>query len=282
VAWKALLLLDDAEHGLDYAPALDQNPLRRTAPVPFAALLGLSAFGLLALGARRSGGTALWSALAACAAAPVLFYASSRYRLPMAALLSVPAGCGVAALLGGSPAGPRRRLAAAAAGAGLAALSLVVPSGDLARAATAGALSNRAVSFKNAGDLASAERDASRAVGMAPRSARARFNLGVVLEAAGRLPAAEASYSEALDLDPLSAEAAGNLAGILIRRGAAGEAIPLLERAVAARPSHAACRTNLVVARMAAGDLAGARDAAAAAARAGVALDAELLRALGP
>jgi tetratricopeptide (TPR) repeat protein len=280
---KLLLLFDNVEHGLDDAPALDMNPWRWGASLPFAAVVGLAAAGVAALGLRRSGGPVVWSAILACAAAPVVFYASSRYRLPAAALLCVPAGCGAKALLlGGSVDSPRRRIRAGIAGVAAAALSLLVPSSDLVRAETAGALANRAVAHKRLGDLVAAERDARRAMEIDPSSAIARFNLGTILETGGRAGDAEASYVEALSRDPESAEAAGNLAALLIRRGAWREAIPILEKALTVHPSQAACRANLVVALLAAGDLGGAREAASAAAKAGVVLDPELLRVLRP
>ena len=53
---RAGLLVDNHEHGLDYAPALDRNPLRQTfrlgrhevAWVPFALIFGLAVVGLVA------------------------------------------------------------------------------------------------------------------------------------------------------------------------------------------------------------------------------------------
>ncbi len=294
LARRVLLLLDNTEHGLDYNPALDADPWRWAAPLPFALLAGLAGAGFVALGRRGSGGAAVWSAFLACAATPVVFYASSRYRLPAAMVLCIPAGCGFAALIGWAPLpeargtgltprSSRRRWIAAATGAALAVLSFVIPSADLTRAELAGALANRATSFRQAGDLGAAEEDARRAAATDPESVPARFNLGSILEAAGRVEEAEAAYREALALDPSSTEAAGNLAGLLIRRGAAREAVPILEKAIAAHPSDTVCRTNLVVALAAAGELDGARAAAAAAAKAGVTIDPELLRAIeGP
>jgi tetratricopeptide (TPR) repeat protein len=275
-----LLLLDNAEHGLDYAPSLDSDPWRWAAPLPFAAIAGLAAAGLAAFGIRRTGGPLTWSAVVACAAMPVVFYASSRYRLPAAVLLSVPAGCGVASLLDRSAAPPRRRLFALAAGVAVAVVSFTVPAADLTCAETAGALSNRAAAYRQAGELEAAERDARRAIETDPSLVAPRFNLATILDAKGDTKGAEAAYAAALDLDPASADAAGNLAALMVRRGAPRDAIPILERALLVRPAHEACRTNLVVALLAAGDAAGARRAAEAAARAGVKLDAGLLREL--
>ncbi len=283
VGRRLLLLVDNAEHGLDYAPALDEDPWRWSAPLPFAVLLGLAGAGLVLAGVRGTGGSMTWGAILACSATPVIFYASSRYRLPLAVVLSVPAGCGLSGLLSGWGAMPRaKRLAALGAGLGCALVSVLVPSSGLSRIELSGALANRAVAHKLAGDLAAAERDARRAIELDPSSGRARFNLGVALEAGGRRAEAEKVYREALSLDPGNADAAGNLAGILIRRNAERAAVPILERALASERRHAVCWTNLVVAQASIGDLASARRSAEAAAKAGVRLDPAMLAALAP
>lgn len=280
VARRGMLLLDDHEHGLDYAPSLDENPWRRGAPVRFAVFLGLAVAGVVLAGFSGTGGWTVWGAIAAAAATPIVFFVSSRYRLPLVALLAIPAGAGVAGLVGATASRPRRA-AASAAGFVIAAISILVPSGDLVRAGEAVALSNRAIARERGGDLPGAERDASDAVARDPSSAVAWFNLGTILERLGRAEEAEVSYRRALASDPGQAEAAGNLARILVVRGRAAEAVPILRRALASRPGHAVCWTNLVLALAATGDAASARDALAEAMRAGAKLDPELAATFG-
>ncbi len=279
---RFLLTIDDAEHGLDYSPSIDPVPLRHAAPVHFAILLALSAAAIVLAGFRGSGGRLAWLAIASCAAAPLIFYASSRHRLPMAMLLAVPAGVGLSGFLGARGAIPRGKLLRAiVVGASCGVISLAVPSGGAKRSEEANALLGLAESASRAGDLAAAERMTARAVELDGGSAAVRFNRGAVLERAGRSREAEEEYRRALGIDPGFGEAAANLAGLLVKKGAAMEAVPILRRALAARPAHALCWTNLVVALRAAGDLAGARDAAEGAEREGVHLDGGLLRWIG-
>jgi tetratricopeptide (TPR) repeat protein len=278
MARRAALTIDNHEHGLDYAPALDDNPWRRLAAVPLALLLGLAAAGVVMGGIKRSGGWWTWSAIIACAMTPLLFYVSSRYRLPAAALLTLPAGYGFAALLHkGSP----RRLAALLVGALLCALSLLIPFHDLKSAVVGEGLANRAVAWMNAGDMDAALEDAAAALEMAPGSAMANFNSGVVQDAAGQTGSAEAAYRRALALDPAFAEAAANLSKILIFRADFGEAAALLERILLLRPNNANCWNNLFLAYSGAGDADNARRAADRARAAGVTLDPAMLRAFG-
>ncbi len=280
--WKLLLLTDDYEHGLDYAPALDGNPWRWSAPLPFAAVLALSGAALVLLGVRRSGGVLAWSTIGAAAAAPVLFYSASRYRLPSAVLLCLPAGIGAAALfraLRERPIARRARLAAAAA-AGLAAVSFAVPSRELIGSEEAGALANLAVAHQQAGDLRSAERVAREAVGRDGDSIPARYDLGFILQAQGKRDDAQAAYREVLKRDAGHAAAAGNLSSLLIDAGSAAEAVALLRGAIATGAGNDVCWNNLVVALAVTGDGAGAKEAFAEAGKRGVVLDPGLLRAI--
>jgi tetratricopeptide (TPR) repeat protein len=280
---RVLLVLDNYEHSLDDAPALDDNPWRLASPLPFSLLLGLASVGLIALGFAGSGGSAAWVPILASAATPLVFYVSSRYRLPMALFLCVPAGAGAAAILGGARvATSRRRLKSAILiGVLVAGSSLLVPSASLARAEEAAALANRASVLAEAHDLGGAEREARRALVLDPSSVPARYNLAVVLAAGGRSSEAQALYREVIAADPTHAESAGNLAKLLIEQGAAKDAVPILERALAARPGDAACWTNLVVAWIALGDVARAQRAVAEAENMGVQLAPELVEATG-
>ncbi|HZN54017.1 MAG TPA: tetratricopeptide repeat protein [Candidatus Polarisedimenticolaceae bacterium] len=277
-AKRGLLLLDDYEHALDEAPESDDNPWRLTAPVGFGWLLGLAAAGVALVGFRGTGGGIVWGALAATAVAPLAFYVSSRYRLPLALVLTVPAGIGAATLARGDL-DLRKRLGAGAIGAAFLALSLLIPSARLARLEEATTAANRASLLRWAGDLPRAEAEARRALALDASSVAARYNLGVILEAEGREVDAEAAYREVLSIDPGSAEAAGNLGKMLILRGEASAAIPILEGAVARRPGHEACWTNLVLALVVLKRFPEAAERADAALRAGVRLDPEVVAA---
>jgi tetratricopeptide (TPR) repeat protein len=275
VARRVALTLDNAEHGLDYAPALDRNPLRFAAPLPFALLLGLAVFGLFALGLTRTGGFALWSSVAVLAAAPIVFYVSSRHRLPAAFLLAVPAGCGVTALRS-----TKRALPFAAAACALA-VSFALPSAALMRSEEAAALTVIADVERKAGELDAAATSARRATELDGRNAIAWFNLGVIEAARGDRTEAERDYRAALAADPAQPDAAANLAGLLVATGRAAEGTAALERALSAWPRHAVGWTNLVVAYAASGQSERARDAVRRAEAAGIKLDPELVATVG-
>lgn len=287
VGRRLLLTLDSHEYALDYAPELDTNPWRpvldfgqrlRVPLVPLGLLLGLGATGLILGGARRSGGWRVWAAIGATALAPLLFYVSSRYRLPLAALLVLPAGAGLAALFRpGEEIRRRRGKAALAAGLVLCLLSLLMPFPELKRSMTGQALAGRAVAHRKAGNPERARGDARRALELAPRSATVQFNAGTIAEALGQPAEAEASYRRALAIRGDLAEAAGNLAAILIRSGRAAEAIAPLRRALRERPWSDQCWNNLIVALFEAGRREQALEAAQEALRYGVTPDPGLI-----
>jgi len=278
MARRLALTIDNHELGLDYAPALDSNPWRRLCIAPLALLLGLAAAGLVLKGFRGTGGWWTWSAILSCALTPLLFYVSSRYRLPAAALLVLPAGCGLAALL---QKGQPRRIAALITGAALCAISLLMPFQALKSAVMGEGLANRAIAQMDGGDLQAARLSTERALALAPASALVNFNAGVVEDAAGSGDSAEAAYRRALDIDPGFAEAAGNLGKILILRADFEEAAALLEKALRRRPAHQLCWNNLVLAYTGAGRNQSAREAVRRAAANGVQLDQGMLRAIG-
>jgi tetratricopeptide (TPR) repeat protein len=272
LARRAVLIVDSAEHGLDYAPALDANPFRFAAPVPFALILGLAVFGLASLGFARTGGFPIWSSVLVSAAAPLVFYVSSRHRLPVAFLLAVPAGAGLASI------GTVKRIGPYFAGGCALAISFCIPSADLMRTEEASALAVVSDVQRKAGELDAAAESARRATELDPGNAVAWFNRGVIEAARGRQDEAERAYRASLGADPLMADAAANLAGILVKRGRAGEATTALEKALAAWPRNTVGWTNLVVAYAAGGEPERARDAARRAAGFGVSLDPELVK----
>jgi tetratricopeptide (TPR) repeat protein len=282
LARKAMLAVDNAEHGLDYAPRLDRNPWRWTAPVPFALLFAFSVYYFGIAGVREDAPRRLLVLLGTTAAVLVTFYVSSRYRIPFAAMLTIPAAAGFASALGSGGARHDPRWGPRVAAMAAAALSCAIPSHEILRWSDAAGLANRASSLRRAGDLAGAERELRAALAIDPASVPVLYNLGVVATLNRRDDEAEALYRRALAIDPGSAEAAANLGSVLIGTGRSGEAIAPLRTALQSRPADRACWTNLVVALAAQGSVEEARAAAREAARVGVPLDPGLLREIDP
>jgi len=124
-----------------------------------------------------------------------------------------------------------------------------------------------ALAAQQRGELALATRRWLRAVALLPDAAPAWSALGSALYATGRAAPARRAFERALDLDAQDPRAANGLAWLLLEAGEQHErALALAERAVEGEPDGAHWDT-LARARERSGDCAGARAAAAEAAR---------------
>jgi tetratricopeptide (TPR) repeat protein len=211
---------------------------------------------------------------------PVVFSVSSRYRLPMSALLCIPAGAGLAVLVRRESPGIRGRRRMGWVVASLAAaISLSIPTAELEREAEAGARTLAAAAWRDAGDRVREERELRRAIA-GQESSPALFNLGVLLEQTGRTLEARESYRRALAASPTHADAAGNLARLLRLDRLQEEALVVAGQGLQADPLHEVCWVQVIIAWTEIGRLDEARRAARRAVELGVPLDPGMLELL--
>jgi choline-sulfatase len=100
-----------------------------------------------------------------------------------------------------------------------------------------------------------------RAAELDPTNASYWSNLGNARRAAGDRTGAEHAYRRALDVDALAIDAANGLGVLLVDMDRPAEAVPLLERAVAAAPEFVEARLNLGIALQQSGQTARAAEA---------------------
>ncbi len=295
LSWNRLLLtMGSHEIALDEAPEIDPNPWSRATVVPFALLVGLAAAGATA---RRRGPAAwTWLAIAACAATPLAFYVSSRYRLPFAVLLAVPAGVGLSELL----ANRRRAIVLAIAGV---VLSLSSPwiatltisrerpwSSERASGYAQLASASWRLAEEGAGDAdrwkTAAGEFLQRGRAANPDSADIHAVTARIATDEGRTTDAETSWLAAWALRHTAASrrpatdvlvsAAINLSAIWVNDGRASAAADLLSEAIELAPLNEDCWNNRIVALIAAGRVNEARAAIRRAKSGGVRVSPEL------
>lgn len=210
MAFKSLLVLNHLELGdsQDVYTQSGWSGLLRAGLLllPFPVLLGLAGFGLAATWQERRRLWILMALFLAFWGSVALFFFFDRYRFPMAALLALFAGGGLAAL----PSLFReRRWAAAGIGLLLFLLLFSASRKDLvyANLLTANTWRNMAVVAEEKGDFPAAERYFARAIADNPLHAKALEEYGELLERRGRTEDARAMLERALAARPDFAEA---------------------------------------------------------------------------
>ncbi|MCP4605138.1 MAG: tetratricopeptide repeat protein [Proteobacteria bacterium] len=94
-------------------------------------------------------------------------------------------------------------------------------------------------------DLESAEKEARKAVSLAPKQATYIINLGYVLYRKNRFADAEMILRRAIDIDPKNADAYNQLGLVLAAEKRETQAIESFRKALELRPDHKAAKENL-------------------------------------
>jgi len=142
------------------------------------------------------------------------------------------------------------------------------PAATAGDVAAADALIAEGNGLEDAGELARAEALYRRAVGLAPRHARAHLNLGIVLAARDDLDGAAQAYEQVLQIDPTHAFGNYNYARVALVRGDLARAEALVAAALRGKPDF----PQALVVQSNVLDALGRRDAAVAALQAALRL----------
>lgn len=174
-------------------------------------LLPLAAAGLRVAGRRLGAGW--WILVTTQTITLLAFYVSNRYRLPLEALLLVPAGVGLASLRD-------RRTWIPAGLVALLAIALVTTTpGDRVDRAEAQVLTNLGTSLAREGDHPAAIARFEEAIDRHPGWGRAHHYLGRAIAVSGRPADAIAPFARAVELDPDEPEPRLDLAAALAASG---------------------------------------------------------------
>jgi tetratricopeptide (TPR) repeat protein len=241
--WRKLALAFNAIEVVDtedqYTHAETSRPLRLLGFVfHFGVLAPLGLVGAWIGGFDRRRVLPLHLMFGAYLASLVAFYVFARYRLPLAPILALFAGAGLAELPAWLRSVPRSRVAALVVFAAIAAIFCNWPIVDAGymRSVTHYNLGNELVAAGR-GDEAIAE--FQTALRLFDGNAQAHNNLGALLASRGDLAAARTRYERALAIAPGYLDARVNLARTLADTGDVGGAIAELHHALDLAPDRA-------------------------------------------
>ncbi len=175
----------------------------------------------------------------------LVFFVTSRYRMPASPFLAVLAGGGVGALLRRRPEVRRGFQMGAILAAGLAVLLLLLPPPIRVSAALAREYEHLGLRYQKLGAYRTAEEQYRRALALDATDGDAHNNLGTVLIQLGRPGEAEAAFLQAARYQPSNPVPLLNLGLLLGGQDRDAEAERYLRRAVTLDPTNASLFLNL-------------------------------------
>jgi Flp pilus assembly protein TadD/4-amino-4-deoxy-L-arabinose transferase-like glycosyltransferase len=234
---KLLALLGSYEPSTEYSQYVERERL----PILWAAFLPFAVIGGLALGGYVSGiaaeemqpGRALHLYMAWAAAVPLLFYMSSRYRLPLVPALLLPAGAFASRVVSIVRAGegPDPALARGLLGAAVFGLVSFLPLGRPAPSVEANVHYNLGSALADRGQHEDAVAEYDRCLALWPTHAYALVNRGNSLARLGRDDEALDTFSRASDARPTFWTARRAEGAALLRAGRLDDAADLFRKA---------------------------------------------------
>jgi 4-amino-4-deoxy-L-arabinose transferase-like glycosyltransferase len=234
-AKKFFYFFDDYEHSLEYSYTVESSYMANISILPFGMIIPLALFGILATFPWK-GKTLLMLYLLVQFLTVMIFYMSSRYRLPATPVLCVFSGYGLYYLVELF----RKKSTQKAIFSIIILVAVGIFSfmkiGDIYLFEESSAYGNLGTAFNALGLYDEALSSFEKQRELDPESAYALFNLGVVLSKMGKEDEAANYYEEAIKVDPSFTSAYNNLGVLLLQRGDCSKAEPLFLKAVNIKP----------------------------------------------
>lgn len=244
---KAVLFWNDMEipDNVDMNFFQERLPILRSAPFLFGITAPFGVLGLFALAGRRRG-TVLLLFLAAQFLSALIFYTHSRYRMPFAVVLTIPAAVGVLTMARGVRRWGLPRMIWTVASV---AVLFVLINYDLmgsARARIRGySLTHLANGLLESGETEEAEHAYRSALELLPGHPTALYGFARLCQMDERYREALAAYRAAAHVSPDFVEVRMNLGVVYHTLGENEEAVEEYREALRLRPDHASTHYNL-------------------------------------
>jgi 4-amino-4-deoxy-L-arabinose transferase-like glycosyltransferase len=232
---KLFYFFDNYEHSLEYSYPVERQYLNILSILPFGLIISLALLGLLASFPWKDKGPLLLYLLVQVVTV-LIFYMSSRYRLPAVPILCLFSGYGVSFLIDLYKKKTLLKILLSLMCVVIVSVVSFIKIGDVYDLEEASTYGNLGTAFNASGLLQDALSSFEKQIELDPESAYALFNIGVVLSKMGKEGEAVSYYERAIKLNPSLTEAYNNLGVILVKWGDCSSAEVLFLKALNIKP----------------------------------------------
>ncbi len=253
-AKKLFYFFDNYEHSLAFSYPLERRYVTNISILPFAFLISFAVLGIL--------GSFPWKErmplifyLFVQFLAVMLFFMSSRYRVPSVPVLCIFSGYGFFLLLKEMSRGNILRVVGATLLILIVAIFSFLKIGDVYQYEESSSHGSLGIAFDTIGMHQQALSSFEKQVELDPESPLALYNIGVVLVKMGKSEKAISYYEKAIELDPTLSEAYNNLGMIYINGGDYSLAEFFFQKAMNVKPYLEQPYINLISCYLMKGDM---------------------------
>ena len=230
------------------------SSISKAAFIPFSLILGLAVMGKILGGITRKEQLLLWIVAASIWFTMVLFFVTSRFRLPIMPYLTIFAGYGISQLYNSFRQG-RFRQSSKAMIAGVIAFGLSITNfAGLDKTDFAQAYFNLGNIYLRNGEWEKARAEYARAISSNERVSIARLNIGNLFFYGGEYDSAAYYYTEEIRYHPNESRAYLNLSTIELLKQNYESAGDLARKALEAKPNITPAAVNLITSYLQSGD----------------------------
>ncbi len=232
---KLFYFFDNYEHSLEYSYPVERKYLSIISILPYGLIIPLALLGLL-VSFPWKGKAPLVLYLFVLLLTVLIFYMSSRYRLPAVPILCLFSGYGVSFIMDVFKRKDISKIILSLFCVAVVSVISFVKIGDIYALEEATAYGNLGTAFNGSGLLQEALLNFEKQLELDPESAYALFNIGTVLSKMGKNGDAVGYYERAIKLNPNLTEAYNNLGVILVKQGDCSSAEILFLKALRIKP----------------------------------------------
>lgn len=253
-AKKLFYFFDDYEHSLEYSYSVERSYVTNLSILPFALLISSALLGLFVSFPWRGKAPLIFYLLVQFLTV-MIFYMSSRYRLPSIPVLCLFSGQGLFFIMEEVRRKKTRKVLLSILFVVIISIFSFMKMGGVYDLEEASSYGNLGTAFNAAGLLQEALSSFEKQAELDPESAYALFNTGVVLSKMGKEVEAVHYYERVIKMNPSLAEAYNNLGVLFVKWGDCSKAEIFFMKAIHTKPFSLNPYVNLITCYLMKGDV---------------------------